>query len=100
MHGIFNLHLKQFEYCSGLLCGCSIPAGCRCWPCPRNDDKSAQCVYDAIFYAARSLCQSSGNKVPQLLIKAFLLRGGSALTTAVTRLPSPVGEVWRRVHVG
>lgn len=34
------------------------------------------------------------------LLEVFLLKGASALTTAVTRLPSPVGEVWRRVHVG
>lgn len=30
----------------------------------------------------------------------FLPNGGSAMTTAVARLPSPVGEVWRRAHVG
>lgn len=32
--------------------------------------------------------------------RLFLLSSDSEVTTAVPRLPSPVGEVWRRVRVG
>lgn len=67
MSFLLEVHLHLISH---LLCGCSIPGGCRCSPCPRSGDKSAQCVYDAIFCAARSLCQSGGDKhkVPQLLV--------------------------------
>lgn len=65
----FQARSVMAECCSqsqtrhSLFC-CSTPAGCRCSPCPRNDDKSARCVCGAALCAARFLCQS-GRKQQQ-----------------------------------
>lgn len=40
----------------------NIPAGCRCYPCLQNGDKSALCVYGAMLCAAQFLCQSDGGR--------------------------------------
>lgn len=57
--------LKKRKLLEDLLFYCSTPTGCRCSPCPRSGDRSAQCVYGAILCAAQSLCQSSGRERQQ-----------------------------------
>lgn len=57
--------LKKSKLLEDLLFYCSTPTGCRCSPCPRSGDRSAQCVYGAILCAAQSLCQSSGRERQQ-----------------------------------
>lgn len=56
---------KKKKLLEDLLFYCSTPTGCRCSPCPRSGDRSAQCVYGAILCAAQSLCQSSGRERQQ-----------------------------------
>lgn len=56
---------KKSKLLEDLLFYCSTPTGCRCSPCPRSGDRSAQCVYGATLCAAQSLCQSSGRERQQ-----------------------------------
>lgn len=88
-----------------LLFYCSIPAGCRCSPCPQSGDKNAQCACGAVHGAVQFLGQSSRGKdtIVTTVGKGNLVNiccPNTPVRTGSARLPSLVGEVWRRAHAG